>query len=270
MTATDWSLVASGWTEQRGFVEQMKAPLTERMLHHLDLRPGQHVLELGCGPGELARRLSSIVGPGGHVLASDVAPGMVEAARGVLADCPEIEVAELDAVKTDLAAGSFDAVVFRMGLMLVEEPLAAVQEARRVLRDGGCLAAAVWAGPDRNPWLSTVGMSAMTAGLVHGGPPTGPGGVFSLSDAEALLALGRDAGFSAVTIDEVDLTLRFRDTEHHLEHVREMAAPLAGVIAGADEAQLAILRSTHVALTAPFQTEDGLVLPARALLLIAR
>lgn len=270
MTATDWSQVATGWADNRQQVEQMKAPLSERMLAHLVLRPGQQVLELGSGPGEFARRLAELVSPGGSVLASDVAPGMVEVARDVLAECPSVEVAEIDAARTGLPDASFDAVVFRMGLMLVDKPVEAVQEARRVLREAGCFAAAVWASPALNPWLTTVGMSAMTAGLVHGGPPTGPGGVFSLSDAESLLQLGREGGFDSVEVEPVDLVVSFRDADHHFAHVSQMAGPLAGALARADEAQLEVVRSTHAALSAPFQGEEGLVFPAQALLLVAR
>lgn len=269
MTATDWTNVAAGWDANSDHVEQMKAPLTARMLEQLELTPGDTVLELGCGTGALAATLAAAVGPTGHVLATDVATGMVDVARARLAHLPNVEVDERDAVKTDLPDASVDAVVFRMGLMFVEEPADAVQEARRVLRPGGRLVAAVWAGPLDNPWLFSVGFAAMTAGIVSGGPPTGPGGLFSLSDPEVLRAAGQ-AGFETVMVESVDLEAAFADSDEHFVHVSALAGPLASCIARADTPTRDAVRRGAVEAAARFETERGLVFPAKAWLLSAR
>src|SRR5450759_4666087 len=189
MTTTgtvDWTAVASGWDAHRGHVEGMKEELSRRLLAQLDLQPGDRVLELGAGTGELARQLAAAVGPLGHVTGDDVAQGMVELQRKTLAGLDNAEVARLDAFDTGREAGTFDAVVFRMGLMLVDDPPRVLRECHRLLAQGGRLAVAVWAGPEHNPWMTCVGMAAMMHGLVSGGPPTGPGGMFSLSDPAVL------------------------------------------------------------------------------------
>ena len=269
MTATDWSNVATGWKTNIEFVERMKAPLSERMLQAVGLRPGNRVLELGCGTGALARRVADVVGPSGHVLATDVAAGMVDVARATLADLPNVTVDEVDAAKTGLDDGSFDAVLFRMGLMFVEEPAQAVQEARRVLRPDGRFAAAVWAGPLDNPWLFSVGFAAMTAGIVAGGPPTGPGELFSLSDPEVLRAAG-EAAFDTVTVEQVDLEVSYPDNDAHFAQVSAMAGPLASCIARADEATRETVRRGAADAAERFRTDDGLLFPAKAWLLTAR
>jgi SAM-dependent methyltransferase len=269
MTATDWTNVATGWKANSEYVERMKAPLTERMLLALDLGLGDRVLELGCGTGALAALLADQVGPTGHVLASDVAPGMVEVASAALAGRSNVVVEELDAAKTDLDGSSFDAVVFRMGLMFVEEPTLAVQEARRVLKPGGRFAAAVWAGPLDNPWLFSVGFAAMTAGIVSGGPPTGPGGLFSLSDPQTLRAVG-ECAFDSVSVEPVELEVAFADTDAHFAHVSAMAGSLAACIARSDETTKEAVRRGAADASARYLTDDGLLFPAKAWLLTAR
>ena len=59
----DWTAVASGWDAHRDHVEGMKEELSRRLLAQLDLQPGDRVLELGAGTGELARQLAAAVGP---------------------------------------------------------------------------------------------------------------------------------------------------------------------------------------------------------------
>ena len=54
----------------------------------------------------------------------------------------------LDAEQMDLDDDSVDAAVCRWGYMLMADPAAALRETRRVLRDGGALAFAVWAAPE--------------------------------------------------------------------------------------------------------------------------
>lgn len=267
---TAWSAVSGGWSDLREHVETTKAALTERMLEVLALQPGQHVVELGCGTGELARRLADQVGPTGRVTATDVAAGMREVARATLADLPEVEVQAADAADTGLASAWADAVVFRMGPMLVQDPVAVAQEARRVLRPGGTYLASVWAGPAENPWLSSVGMAAAMAGIVQGGPPVGPGGIFSLADPEVFAQTATDGGFTDVEVEEVQLAFAVRDHDHHLQVVSSLAGPLAAALRAATGEQLATLHTTIEQLTAQYAGDAGLVLPAKALLLRAR
>jgi SAM-dependent methyltransferase len=267
--AFDWTPVAASWGRHRAHVEQMKGDLTRDLLAALNLQPGQRVLELGAGTGDLARRLAAAVGPTGSVLATDVAEGMVALLRDTTADLPNIAVSRLDAVDIDLPDGSVDAVVFRMGLMFVAEPERALAECRRVLAPAGRLALAVWAGPQHNPWLASVGMSVMMHGLWHGGPPTQPGGVFSLSDQAALEQLVADSGFADVAVCEVATPAKFTSAEEHFEVVSGLAGPVSAAIAGADADSLAAVRASTAQAVERFRTDEGLVVPGLALLCTA-
>jgi SAM-dependent methyltransferase len=268
-TTFDWTPVASSWSRHRAHVEQMKGALTRELLAALDLQPGQRVLELGAGTGDLARRLARAVGPTGSVFATDIAEGMVELLRDAATGLPNVEVARLDAVDIDAPDASVDAVVFRMGLMFVAEPWRALVECRRVLTPTGRLALAVWAGPEHNPWLASVGMSVMMHGLWAGAPPTSPGGVFSMSDPAVLERLVRDAGFTDVAVQEVATPARFNSPEEHFEVVSGLAGPLSAALVGADDDSLAAIRATTAQAVDRFRTADGLVVPGLALLCTA-
>ena len=265
----DWSDVASGWDQHRSGIEETNRVLTDVLLDGLALTAGDDVLELGGGNGELAARLTELVGPSGSLLSSDLAAGMVELIRTRMAGLPNVDVRRIDAADIDLPADSFDAVVFRMGLMLVPEPDTALQQIRRVLRDGGRLGAAVWGDPAHNPWLASVGMAAMMHGLVQGGPPVGPGGPLSLNDPEALEKRARNAGFTQVTVQTIDYVRRYENIDEHFDMVRVLAPPLAAAFATATPEQVAAVRSTVHDLTAQYRDGDALDLPARGLVLVA-
>lgn len=266
----DWTALAPKWDERRADVEAMKVELTERLLDGIAPLAGRRVLELGAGTGELAARLAEAVGPDGSVLATDAARGMVDLLDKRLAAVPNAEAAELDAEQIGLPAAAFDVVVFRMGLMLVPEPERALDGIRRVLRPGGTFTTAVWGGPHENPWMTAVGMSAMMHGLVSGGPPIGPGGPFSLADPVDLEKRVRDAGFADVTVQRIESTRLFASPAEHLDIVRALSPHLAGAFDAATPEQLAAVRDQVAALTAQYQTPDGVRVPSTSLLCIAR
>lgn len=81
-----------------------------------DLRPGQRILEIGPGPGNLTARLAKAVGPKGHVIAIEADQTLAAALQG---KWPNVEVVTGDAVQTDLAAfGRFDRIVANLPYLI--------------------------------------------------------------------------------------------------------------------------------------------------------
>ncbi len=269
-TTFDWTSVAPAWDAHRSDVERMKTEVSRRLLEDLDLHAGNRVLEVGAGTGEFALLLAGAVSPGGRVIASDVASGMVALLRTTLAGVDGVDVAELDASATGLPNASVDAVAFRMGLMLVERPDVVLEECRRVLVPGGRLGVAVWAGPEHNPWMTCVGIAAMMHGLVAGGPPTGPGGLFSLADPAVLERAVLAAGFGGATVAEVATASRYATADEYFATVASLAGPLSAAIAAASEKARSAVRTTAIGLVEQYQTSDGVVVPGRALVCTAR
>lgn len=263
-TTQDWSPVAKAWGAQAEDVEAMKEPVTSVLLAGLRPEPGDVVLEVGAGTGELARQLAARVAPGGRVFATDAAPGMVEVMQQRLAGVAGVEVRTCEASATGLADGQADGVVARMSLMFSLEPETAVAEAFRVLKPGGRYAAATWAGPFDNMWMASVGMAAAMNGLMDGGGPMGPGKPFSLSEPKQLLALLEDAGFTDVEVTDIPIEIRFADTDAHFAHVTALAGPMAVAISEAPEDVREAVRQSAADNAARFADADGLLFPGLA------
>ena len=71
-----WSSVAPSWGELAEHVDTRGAVVAQAMLDSAGLQPGDRVLELACGPGGVGMAAAAIVGPGGAVVLSDIAPEM--------------------------------------------------------------------------------------------------------------------------------------------------------------------------------------------------
>lgn len=121
-----------------------------RLLAHLDVQPGWHVVDLGAGRGAVTFALADAVGPSGRVTAVDLAPPMAAAlaedltTRGIT----NVAVRVGDVEDLDLPAGSADAVTASMVLFFLPDLDAGLRSIRRVLRPGGLLAFSVFAEAD--------------------------------------------------------------------------------------------------------------------------
>ena len=269
--AQDWSAVAAAWDESTDYVDDHSQSATDALVAAVDVGPGDRVLELAAGPGSLGAIWSAAAGPTGRVVLSDVAPGMVEVAARRNRDLANVETAIVDVAAIDFADASFDVVVCRMGLMFTLDPAGAIGEIHRVLADAGRFGALTWAGLEHNPWMTCVGMAAMMNGLVAGGPPIGPGGIFSLGDPAQLESLTAGAGFHDVQVEAIDLTFESASIDDHVARVSSLAGPLAGAFATADAAQLDAVRRTAAQLAADHTAADGtLTIPGRTLLVTGR
>jgi SAM-dependent methyltransferase len=268
--ARDWNEVAAAWDTHANAVDVFTRAATTALVDRVGVQPGDRVLEVAAGPGVLGETWSRLVGPTGSVLISDVAPAMVAVAGRRNAGVAGVDVAVVDLAAIARPDASFDVVACMMGLMFAPDPSVALGEIHRVLAPGGRLGALTWAGIEHNPWMTCVGMAAMLNGLVAGGPPVGPGSIFSLGDPGVLRALAEAAGFRDVVVEEVVVEFRADDIDAHVDRVASLAGPLAVALRRATPGQWAALRRTAAGLAAPYATGAGIEIPGRALLVSGR
>ncbi|MFA1542742.1 methyltransferase domain-containing protein [Actinomadura monticuli] len=103
------------------------------------LRPGQALLDVGCGPGTITAGLARRVAPG-RVVASDSAAAVLDEARKNTAGLDNVEFAVADVHALDHPDGTFDVVHAHQVLQHVADPVRALREMRRVTRPGGTVA----------------------------------------------------------------------------------------------------------------------------------
>ena len=186
------------WTKYDAIEARLSAPLSERMLDLACVGPGMHVLDLATGRGEPAIRAARRVGPTGRVLGTDVSADMLTFARAASGDTP-LELRVVDAQSGEgLDGAAFDVVTTRWGLMYMPAPARALEQARRALKPGGVLVAALWAEPERVAWVT---FTRRVLARYCAVPPLDPGPPSACHYA-SLSVIARD--FSAFTIERIE------------------------------------------------------------------
>jgi ubiquinone/menaquinone biosynthesis C-methylase UbiE len=109
------------------------------VLRALDLRRGENVVDIGCGPGLLTWDLARTVGDGGRVVGLDNSDAMLDLAKRRLGPFPWVELREADAHELPARDGTFDAAVVVQVLEYLSDVDRALRELFRVLRPGGRL-----------------------------------------------------------------------------------------------------------------------------------
>lgn len=104
-----------------------------------ELRPGQSVLDVGCGPGTITVDLARRVAPGG-VIGLDAVESVLAQGRDNAADLDNVEFRRGDACALDFPDDSFDVVHAHQVLLHLTDPVAALREMLRVTRPGGVVA----------------------------------------------------------------------------------------------------------------------------------
>lgn len=122
------------------FMGKFSRLLSPQLADLADVRGGQRVLDVGCGPGALTAELVTRVGPA-SVSAVDPSEPFVAAAR---ARHPGVDVRQASAEELPFPDDAFDGALAQLVVHFMSDPVAGLTEMARVTRPGGVVAACVW------------------------------------------------------------------------------------------------------------------------------
>jgi SAM-dependent methyltransferase len=266
-----WEQAAAGWAQDRESFMADTMPVTRWMLDAARLQPGHTVLELAAGPADTGLMAAELVAPGGRAIITDSADAMIEAAKARAQEvgAANVEIRPMEAEWIDLPAASVDAVLCRWGYMLLADPEAGLRETRRVVRPGGRVALAAWAGAEHNPWIALMGKAMVDRGHVEPEPPGMPGPL-AFGQSGRIEELLDAAGFDDVVVEPLDFEFHAPSLDEWWERSLRASARFANVVRGLSPAEHYALRDAVDASYRPFVHDDGsLAIPARALVAAA-
>jgi SAM-dependent methyltransferase len=122
------------------FMGRYSEPLASQFADLAGVRPGQHALDVGCGPGALTAELVGRLGPD-EVSAAEPSPSFAAAARQRL---PGVDIRQAAAERLPFPDAAFAAALAQLVVHFMADPVAGLREMGRVTRPGGVVAACVW------------------------------------------------------------------------------------------------------------------------------
>ncbi len=254
---------AERWQQDIERRQQDFAEATQRMLEAAGLKPGDHVLDIAAGTGDQSLLAARIVGPGGSILATDISAEMLNITAQVakLEGLTTLTTRVMDAEQLDLQDNAFDAVICRLGLMLIPHLQQALREIRRVLKPGCKLAALIWSVPENNPLFSLP--LAIVSKYARGASSHQPD-PFALSDPTVFERELTEAGFSEVRTRALPFQSHYASLDAFLQSTASrLTAGVMGQLSQQEQQQL--LGEVRQALS-QFEGSHGLVAPAEFLL----
>lgn len=233
-TRQQWEDAAEAWHQWGPTLEAWLGEATGRMLDAAGVSAGSRVLDVAAGAGGQTLAAAQRAGAGGRVVATDISATILTYAAKSAAEAglTNIETLEADGESLEsIPAGTFDAVICRLGLIYFPDQARALEGMCRALRDGGRFAAVVYSTPERNEFFSIpVSIIRDRAQL----PPPAPGqpGPFSLGGPGALHAALSAAGLSDVSVDVVPAPLRLSSAAECVRFERESFGALHQMLSG--------------------------------------
>ncbi|OGA95329.1 MAG: ubiquinone biosynthesis protein UbiE [Burkholderiales bacterium RIFCSPHIGHO2_12_FULL_61_11] len=258
-TRLAWERSANGWNRQTPHIHAWLADATAAMLDAARISVGMRVLDIAAGAGDQTLEIARRVGPGGHVLATDISEAILQFAKDHAqhAGLAQVETRVCDAEELNVEEASFDAAVCRLGLMFCPDPLWALRQAQRAVKPGAHVTVLVFSEPQFNPCIGIL----MSTALHHAGlrprDPFQPCSLLSLGKPGLLDELYRKAGFTNVSTSRIAAPFRLPSVRDYLDFVRTSASPIMQILGTLEpEAQEAAWAEMEDRLRA-FQSPSG-------------
>jgi SAM-dependent methyltransferase len=203
-----WNCVAGPrWTDHQEHQDQVLRPVSDRLIEAADPKPGDRVIDVGCGCGATTIDFAARVRPGGEILGLDVSEPMLARARERAPRGLPIRFELADATVYDFEPDAADLVASRFGVMFFADPARSFANLRRGLKPAGRLAFACWREAKRNPFFV---LPLREAGK-HAPPlpemdPEAPG-PFAFADEARVRRILSQAGYADIVLKPHDLEL---------------------------------------------------------------
>jgi SAM-dependent methyltransferase len=199
------SKVGEEWARQADLMDRMLQPLTQPAFDLLNLKPGERVLDIGCGAGATTLKAASYIGDG-IAVGADISKPLLDLARErATAKGANAHFVEADVSAAPLRDAPFDAAFSRFGVMFFSDTASAFAKIRAAMTPNGRIVFICWRTFKENGWAYAplAALKPILKSPITPADPDAPG-PFQLQDPEKTKAALTTAGWRDVSITPWD------------------------------------------------------------------
>lgn len=252
------------WVEQQVELDAFMQPVLDGVLARAVLKPGDRILDIGCGTGASTLQAAQIIGETGVATGVDISPTMLDLAQKRAADLPNVGFHLADATDHTFEPAHYDRLISRFGVMFFADPVLAFSNIIKALKPGAEITFAAWGQIENNPWFTTAARAARDRlGAPPKADPDAPG-PFAFRDVTRVTEILSNAGFEEIRSNVSDLRLAPTGTLREVARMATSVGPAARTVdhfQGSAEDSAAIANAVREAFE-PFETPDGVRVPA--------
>ncbi len=195
------------WVAQMDAMDTALARILEAVLQRAAIRPGERILDIGCGAGTSTIAAAAQAGPTGHALGVDISQTLLSAATNRITPGSNVAFALADAQTFEFEPETFDCLISRFGVMFFADPVAAFANLARGLVPGGRMVLATWGAIPQNPYFTMP--AAIAKGVLGPVPKTDPDapGPFAFRDVDRVRGILSAAGMTDIAAQEVQIDM---------------------------------------------------------------
>ncbi|MBO9580681.1 MAG: class I SAM-dependent methyltransferase [Sphingobium sp.] len=189
------------WLANLARFEGMITQVGAALVKHAGFRPGENVLDLGCGAGPTTTGIARSVSPTGCVTGLDISQDLIDYAgiRAAQGTQSRIYWVCADAATTIPATAPYDRIFSRFGSMFFDDAYAGFRNLRKMIKPSGRMDLAVWASPRDNEWTRLIaGVAATHLPDMPKPDPRAPG-PFAFGDPAYLTDVLEKADFGRIS-----------------------------------------------------------------------
>jgi SAM-dependent methyltransferase len=255
------------WAKHQTDMDRNMTDIAVAVMALADPKPGERVLDIGCGNGSTSLMLAEAVGPSGDVMGVDVSQPMLAIARGRI-NAPNIRFIEADAAAYSFSADR-DLIFSRFGVMFFVEPVAAFANIHKAAAKGARLAFMCWRPVEENEWAMVPYLAAKPFLPEQKQVDPNAPGPFAFADRERTRGILAEAGFRDIAIEAFNGHMRLGNSpEHAAMQLTSLMGPTSRALKNVDEATRAKAQKAIAKDMAAFQGSAAEIAPGTACWLV--